>query len=169
MVPMILSLPSFETIRHHCEAQWPREACGLVFGGAALRVVPMANLADQLHAQDPVSFQRDSRTAYVMDPLKVQQLVDDAEAQGEILLAIYHSHPQHPAYFSLTDQRAAMPFGFPTFPLTWQLVASVFERELVDLKGFQWDVESETWREGQVKGLPPLKGPPPGARELGDV
>lgn len=169
MSPLILTPVTFDMLRQHCESQWPREACGLIFAGATLRVIPMVNLQDQLHQHDPVSFPRDGHTAYVMDPLQVQNLVDDAEARGDNLLAIFHSHPQHPAYFSVTDQRAAMPFGMPTFPLTWQVVLSVYNAQVVEVKGFYWEETSASWKEGVVGGLPDLPGSPPGAEIFGDI
>ena len=152
-------------------AAYPREACGVVLGAPdapeTWRFVRMDNLADRLHALDPVAFPRDARTAYAMDPLKLERMVDQAVARGEALIAILHSHPDHPSYFSATDRAAAAPFGLPTYPDAWQGVISVFEGEVCDLKAFVWD--GADWAERPLDGLPPLPGPPPGARIYGEV
>lgn len=149
---------------------FPSEACGVVIGRratpASARFVRFDNLADRLHALDPERYPRDSRTAYVLDPLKLDRMVSEAQERGEDLLAIVHSHPQYPAYFSATDRAAASPFGFPSYPDAAQVVVSVFDGVVRDLKAFAWDNTTEDWLELPVTGLPPLPGPPPGAHRL---
>ena len=171
MPPLSLTAALVDAIFAEARARYPSECCGVVVGPAAnpagQRFVPFENLQDQLHARDPATWPRDARIAYAMDPLKLQRLVDQTEASGEALVAIVHSHPDHPSYFSQTDERAASPFGLPSFPDVAQVVVSVFEGEICDLKAFHWDGES--WPERPVRGLPPLPGPPPGARILGEV
>lgn len=150
----------------------PREACGVILSGpAGQRFERFDNLQDRLHARDPDRYPRDARTAYALDPLRLQRLVDQAEAQGGALLAIAHSHPEHPAYLSATDRAAAAPFGAPTFPAAAQVVVSVYGGQVVQLRAFRWAGEGElgTWEEVPVRGLPVLPGPPPGAREHGEV
>ena len=116
-----------------------------------------------------MQYPRDGRTAYALDPLKLERQIDAAQAEGDGLVAIVHSHPDHPSYFSATDRAAAAPFGTPSWPDAAQIVVSVFAGEVRDLKAFGWDPEAEDWRERPVLGLPPLPGPPPGAKILGDV
>ena len=143
MPPFTLAPAVVEALFAEARARFPREACGVVIGrpgdpGSQV-FHRMDNLADRLHEQDPTAFPRDARTAYAMHPLKLERLVTAAEARGEALLAICHSHPDHPAYFSATDQAAASPFGAPSYPDAVQLVVSVFGGEVRDLKGFVWD------------------------------
>lgn len=151
---------------------WPNEACGVIVGPVndpeEQRFVPFDNLQDRLHSMDPESHPRDARTAYAMDAFRLDRLIREAESRGEALIAVVHSHPQHPAYFSNTDRAAATsPFGGPTWPEAAQLVVSVYEREVRELRAFAWD--GADWPERPLSGLPPLPGPPPGARILGDV
>ncbi len=144
---------------------WPEECCGVVLSGAGgQRFVAFENLATRLHAQDPVRHPRDGRTAYVLDALKLQRLLDAAEADGEALVALCHSHPECPSYFSETDQRAASPWGSPSFPEAVQVVVAVCGAEVVECRGFAWD--GEGWPEVPLRGLPALPGPPPGAARL---
>lgn len=171
MRPLHLPSPAFTDLSQHLSACFPEEGCGVVLGSVsdpdAARFVPLPNLQGRLHTMDPVAYPRDARTAYAMDPLRLQRLLDAAEAQGEALLAIVHSHPGHPAYLSATDIAAAAPFGQPTFPDAAQLVVSVFDGRVVEAKAFFFD--GEAWAEHPVSGLPALPGPPPGAKRLGEV
>lgn len=164
---------ALEGLLAEARATWPREACGVIVGppgDAALQQFhPFPNLADRLHALDPERYPRDARTAYAMDPLKLQRLVDAAAERGEALLAIAHSHPEHASYFSATDRAAAAPFGSPTWPEAAQLVVSVFGGEVRDLKGFRWDEGAQDWPEIPLDGVPRLPGPPPGTLSTGDV
>lgn len=170
MRPLPLSESVLEALFSEARGCFPREACGVVVGPredpAAQRFVAFENQQDKLHALDPEAHPRDARTAYAMNPLKLQRLVDSEEAAGGALVAIAHSHPQHPSYFSDTDKRAAAPFGLPSFPDATQLVVSVFDGEVRDLKGFSWD--GEAWLERPLAGLPALPGPPEGATILGE-
>ena len=165
-----LTLPSgvVQALLAESAARWPREACGVVVGRQdtpdSLRFVAFDNHMDRLHAADPVRFPGDARTAYSLDALKLQRLVDDCEAAGEALLAICHSHPQCPSYFSATDAAAASPWGTPSWPDAVQLVVAVFDGIAVDLRGFRWD--GAGWPEVAVGGVPKLPGAPPGAERL---
>ena len=165
---MFLAPETLEAAFAEARRCWPREACGIVLGRPgqpeSSYFVAFENLQDRLHAADPASFPRDARTAYTMDALRLERTVDAAVAGGEKLIAILHSHPQHPSYFSQTDRAAACPFGFPTYPDTLQIVISVYDRVVHDLKAFSWD--GADWQEEVVHGLPPLPGPPAGAAPL---
>lgn len=140
----------------------PREACGVVLGeGPRQRFQRFDNQADRLHERDPAGFPRDARTAYVIDALKLQRALDAAAAEGDALVAVVHSHPQHPAYLSATDRAAAAPFGAPTFPDALQVVISVYDSVAREVAGFAWD--GADWVDVDLTGLPPLPGRPPGA------
>lgn len=173
MSPLALNPELCAALFAEASAAWPREACGAITGRAgepgSLTLHPFLNLQDKLHALDPERYPRDARTAYALDPLKLQRLVDAAEAEGKVLIALYHSHPDHPSYFSATDRAAAAPFGLPSFPDASQLVVSVFNAEVRDLKAFHWDPIKSDWIERPIEGAPPLPGPPPGARPYGEV
>jgi proteasome lid subunit RPN8/RPN11 len=55
-----------------------------------------------------------------------------------VIRSVYHSHPQHDAYFSAEDQRNATPFGEPTFPDAGQIVVSVYDGVVGETKAFRW-------------------------------
>ena len=128
-----------DAIYKHGEADFPDETCGFIFGkDGELRLVPMENIQNRLHAEDPERNPRDAKTAYQFDPMEMLRVMDEQQEAGRLLWGIYHSHPDHDAYFSETDSAAAAPFGEPSYPGVVHLVASVRERRGVDLKAFDW-------------------------------
>ena len=168
-------LPLPESVREAlfqtCREVFPEEACGVVVGRTSApltwRFVAFDNLATRLHDSDPEAYPRDGRTAYAMNPLALQRLVEREEQDGGTLIAVCHSHPQHPSYFSATDRRAASPFGVPTYPRAWQVVVSVYDGVVRDIKAFGW--REDDWHETPVEGARDLLGPPPGAHPLIDL
>lgn len=119
-------------------AEYPSECCGLILegdGGALIRL-PCENLQDKMHAMDPATYPRTSATAYYMDPKLVMKHADQ-------IRCIYHSHPDHGAYFSDEDQLVAAPFGEPSFPGVSYLVVSVMKGEVDAHTLFQWSDDAE--------------------------
>ena len=133
---------SWQSIAAHAQQTFPDECCGIIFSGSAdERVVELENIQNKLHALDPVTYPREAKIAYAVDPLELDNVIRRAEANGERLKAFYHSHPQHDAYFSAEDKVFACPFGEPTFPDTAQIVASIYDREIKVIKAFAWSSE----------------------------
>ncbi len=126
----------------HARREYPAECCGIVTEDASgLQVVhPCENIQDKLHAADPQTHPRTSKTAYRMDDMQVMRIQSDAEKAGGRMIAIYHSHVDVPAYFSEEDHNAATFFGEPTYPRVVYPVISV-KNARVDMGGekvFQW-------------------------------
>ena len=134
------------------EADYPEETCGFVFGQARqLEVQPMENIQNRLHREDPCVHTRDARTAYCFDPVETERVIAENEKAGKPLRAIYHSHPDHDAYFSEMDGAAAAPFGEPSYPGVAYLVFSVRDGKGVDLKAFDWSGSEEKYTEVPVE------------------
>lgn len=133
---------AWSRIAAHAQETFPDECCGVVFSRDGTdRVVPLKNIQNKLHALDPLTFPRTAVIAYAMDPLELDGVVRQAEANRERLKAFYHSHPNHDAYFSDEDKAFACPFGEPTFPDTVQIVVSIYDREVKTAKAFVWSSE----------------------------
>ena len=144
-----ISQGALEIMEERCVADYPEETCGFVFATASgsFDVVPMENIQNRLHAEDPETWSRDARTAYYFDPGEMQRVLEERERLGQAFCSIYHSHPEHDAYFSETDSQAAAVFGEPNFPGVTYLVFSVREGRVVDRKGFDWSAESASFVE----------------------
>lgn len=126
-----------EAIETQSRAEYPSECCGLlVEEHGRLKAIPCENLQDKMHEMHPEDFSRTSATAYFIDPKIIMENADS-------LRCIYHSHPDHGAYFSEEDQLVASPFGEPNFPGVSYLVISVMGGEVADKKVFTWDDATE--------------------------
>ncbi len=135
---------------HACEA-YPDECCGLIIERDGCEdVVRVTNIQNELHAQDPEQFPRTAAIAYTMGP-EAAPILMRAE-RGELrLLAIYHSHPEHDAYFSEEDRKQACGgWDEPNYPHAGQIVMSVRNREVRATKLFVWDAAARDFVEVEI-------------------
>ncbi|MGD0946196.1 MAG: 2-dehydropantoate 2-reductase [Candidatus Binatia bacterium] len=131
------TLAAMET---HARATYPDECCGMITEcGGREKVVPVTNIQDELHAKDPVQFPRTARMAYNMGPEAAPILI--AAGRGELrLLAFYHSHPDHDAYFSAEDRTQALGDGEePSYADVAHIVLAVRASVVGAAKAFAWD------------------------------
>ena len=123
----------------HALETLPEECCGLILGRAEARygrLVRCRNEMTRRHLADPLIHPRDGREAFWMnesDYLHAQAL---AEAEGEQVTAVYHSHVDVGAYLSELDLEYAEHALFP-FPTADQVVIAVHERRVVALGLYQ--------------------------------
>ena len=138
---MTCSLPKtiLEQLQEHARATFPEECCGIVVERQEqLAVVRVTNVQNERHAAHPEQFPRTAATAYTMGPEAAPVLVDHDRGRLTIR-AIYHSHPQHAAYFSAEDKRQATVWDEPSYPDAVQIVLSVIDGTVRDVKAFRWD------------------------------
>jgi len=134
---------AFEEMQAHARATYPEECCGLLLErDGRFEVVRVTNVQNQMHAEDPERYPRTASTAYSMGPEAAPALL--AAQRGDAALrAIYHSHPEHDAYFSAEDRAQALGgWDEPMYPDVAWLVLSVRNREVVATKVFAWDTAS---------------------------
>jgi proteasome lid subunit RPN8/RPN11 len=109
----------------HARRDYPKECCGIVYGpkgsSVADNAVACANIQDRLHAEDPVRFDRDARTAYNLDAPDLFKLQKSLRGDTPAKI-IYHSHVNVGAYFSATDQAAALFDGEPSYPVEYVVI-----------------------------------------------
>lgn len=126
----------------HGELTYPEECCGLLVGpadGPIAQVVEARNVLNELHASDPDRYPRDARSGYVIDPQEQYRVMREAEAAGQTVRGIYHSHVDVGAYFSEEDKARALPFGEPAFPGAVYIVVDVTSGRAREAKAFVWD------------------------------
>lgn len=110
-----------QAIIDHAVRDAPRECCGIVAGrgGVPIRVYETRNIAE-------------GNRLYEIDPA---QLIDlefhELPEQEAEIIAIYHSHPESPAYPSATD--VALAF----WPDAVYLICSLADRDRPDVRGFR--------------------------------
>jgi proteasome lid subunit RPN8/RPN11 len=115
-----------ELCKHAVDTQ-PEECCGLIVGDRVdryQRLVPCRNDMTQRNQRDPVAYPRDGHEAYWMNEHDYQRAIEDAEAEGLEVTAVYHSHVGGEVYLSEMDLAYAESESFP-FPDAEQIVISV--------------------------------------------
>jgi [CysO sulfur-carrier protein]-S-L-cysteine hydrolase len=142
-------------IARQAEAGYPEEICGVMVGRRecpatyALRQVP--NRASQEPQSDPAGILRDARTAYLMDPKVELGILRELDERGWELLAVYHSHPDHDAYFSAMDRdRALTADGTPLWPGVTYLVVSVRAGQARAACAYAWGPQQRIFAEAKV-------------------
>jgi len=141
---------SMDAMIAHAEREFPFECCGFIIGDATTEeVLPIANIQNRKHAEDPAAFARDARTAFLMEPREHLAVMNEVDRRRLGLRAVYHSHPDHDAYFSATDRAAACSFdpSEPDYPETIYVVLSVRAGKFVRAAAFAWDPEKKEFSE----------------------
>jgi len=137
---LVITQATWEALQAHAVATYPDECCGLVVDRHGKQeAAPVTNIQNDLHARDPGQFPRTARTAYTMGPEATPILL--AAERGELRLrAIYHSHPDHGAYFSAEDRTQALGgWDEPNYPDAAQIVISVRQRVVQAARAFAWN------------------------------
>ena len=137
---MKLDRHRIDRIYKHALDEYPFECCGIITGSSDRQTVHTCrNIQNSLHAEDPSRYPRDARTAYMIERSEFDRIVSAAKENGGEVLAFYHSHPEHGAYFSEEDHAAQTVFGEPEFPEALHMVVSVTNRTILCMKCFKWD------------------------------
>ena len=125
----------------HALETLPEECCGLIAGSAAERfghVIRCRNDMTSLHHRDPDTYPRDGRRAFYMNEHDYLRAQERADAAGEQVTAVYHSHVGVGAYLSELDLEYAEHELFP-FPRAAHIVLAVYERKVGSLGLFERD------------------------------
>src|SRR6059036_4255900 len=102
---LVLGPAQLAAIRHHGEADYPHEACGLLGGmldddsGVVVQLVPLANQRTDA-----------ARNRYLIDPEAFRRAQARLDRDGLEVLGVYHSHPDHPPAPSAFDREHAWPW-----------------------------------------------------------
>jgi proteasome lid subunit RPN8/RPN11 len=139
------SRPVLNEICAHALETLPEECCGLLIGDERNPyrwAVRCRNDSTQHHLRDPKRFPRDGQQGFHMNELDYLQAIERAEARGERVTVVYHSHVDCGLYFSELDQEYAEQELFP-FPDVEHLVVSVVNGRVGGLGLFKRDAEGD--------------------------
>jgi [CysO sulfur-carrier protein]-S-L-cysteine hydrolase len=137
---MLFSQQSVAAMYRQAMAEYPSECCGIVTGRADVQHIhPLVNIQERLHAEDPQTHPRDSRSAYAVDRNEVERIIHESARANETVLAFYHSHIDCDAYFSQMDKEVQTVFGEPEFPDAVHVVVALREGKIHEMKGYLWD------------------------------
>ena len=135
------------------EREFPYECCGFVVGDESVEDVrPITNVQNAQHTKDPNAFPRDARTAFLMDPKEHLTVMREIDNRKLALQIVYHSHPDHEAYFSATDRRQACSFDpdYPDYPETAYVVISIMGGKFHRAAAFVWDADRKEFVENEL-------------------
>ena len=94
-----LSRADYDALRRHGEETYPYECCGILLGQVrddGTRVVTSTARAGNTRTDSP-------HNRYNIDPRDQVRIQREGRDRGEDIIGYYHSHPDHPARWSLTD------------------------------------------------------------------
>ena len=113
----------------HATADFPLECCGIIGGQG-----------DDLNNIYRIKNIDESKVTYLMDPKEQIKVFKDMRNLGIDLRAIYHSHPNHPAYPSQTDVRLAY------YPEAFYIIIAINDKKETEVRGFRilYNVITET-------------------------
>lgn len=154
MISVTLRRTSYDQIVAQAEREFPFECCGFVIGvDASEEVRAITNIQNQKHTEDPATFTRDARTAFLMDPQEHLAVMKEIDSRRLELKVVYHSHPDHDAYFSPTDRAQACSFDpeEPDYPGTVYIVLSVRGGKFARAAAFSWDDARQDFAETALK------------------
>ncbi len=102
----VLRLPRavFGGLRAHGEETYPRECCGALLGKPEAAGWRIEALLRATNAR--IDFAR-----YEIAPAELVRIAQEARSRGLEIAGFYHSHPDHPAQWSLTDLTEAHWLG----------------------------------------------------------
>lgn len=89
----------------HAEKTFPNECCGAMIGtiDGDQKTVTLATPIEN-------TYKGGQETRYEIRPEDLLAAEKSARASGQDLIGIYHSHPDHDAYFSETDLKNSCPW-----------------------------------------------------------
>lgn len=140
----------------HAIEAYPDECCGIITGDRNDQFIHRCNnVQNRLHAEDPLSYPRDARTAYVIDRSEFDSIISASREKNQMIIALYHSHTDHEAYFSVTDTEAQTVLGEPEFPGAVHIVISVMGGRVHDIRGYRWEQDRKEFVQVEVTGSAP--------------
>jgi proteasome lid subunit RPN8/RPN11 len=131
-----------DEIRHHGEAEYPHECCGLLIGRftedgrkEVFKVYPISNAREEEA--------RHNRS--LITPDEYMRGERYARERGLDIVGNYHSHPDHPAVPSPFDLDHAWP--------TWSyIIVSVREGQAKDLRSWEMETDRSRFNEEEMTG-----------------
>ena len=102
-----LSQSDYQALRQHGEETYPHECCGVLLG----RFADDGSKAVSRIARCGNTREDSPHNRYHIDPKELVRIQREGRERGEDIVGFYHSHPDHPARWSVTDLAEAHWFG----------------------------------------------------------
>ena len=150
---ILLPRSIYEMLVAHAVQDYPHECCGFITGTdepCSWRVHRCTNIQNELHAKDPLQYPRDARTAYVFSRKDMEDIFFGKflPKDGRVV-AFYHSHPDHPAYFSAKDRMEAVTGWLNPEP--GNMVLSTTRTTVSEIRMYKWLEGKDDFKEISLK------------------
>src|SRR5499425_973995 len=102
-----LSRVAYDALRHHDEETYPHECCGVLLGRFeedGVRTVASTARCGNTRTDS-------AHNRYNIHPKELVRIQRQGRERGEDIVGFYHSHPDHPARWSVTDLAEAHWIG----------------------------------------------------------
>ena len=96
----------YDAVRRHGEETYPHECCGVLLGQIDGDIKTVTTTARAGNTRTDSAHNR-----YNIDPKELIRIQREGRDRGEDIVGFYHSHPDHPARWSVTDLGEAHWFG----------------------------------------------------------
>ncbi len=103
---LTISQALYEQLRAHGEEIYPNECCGIMLGRADGDALTVTQLLRAGNTRTDSAHNR-----YHIAPQELIAAQREGRKQGLDIVGFYHSHPDHPAQYSITDFEEAHWFG----------------------------------------------------------
>ncbi len=161
MKNLIFDRAAWENLKKVCEAGYPKEVCGLLFGkdgGKKIsRIEALSNVLEEKYAPrlkslvqaGAVSLSQDrmgrgGAFEFVIDPEEHFKKVNEAGKEGLDQVGVFHSHPDHPAEPSTTDASQPMLSGWSN------IIVAVHGGKFKEARSWVRDLEDDPFQEEKI-------------------
>jgi proteasome lid subunit RPN8/RPN11 len=103
---LTISQALYDQLRTHGEEIYPNECCGIMLGRADGDALTVTQLLRAGNTRTDSAHNR-----YHIAPQELIAAQREGRKQGLDIVGFYHSHPDHPAQYSITDFEEAHWFG----------------------------------------------------------
>ncbi|MBI5641662.1 MAG: M67 family metallopeptidase [Nitrospirae bacterium] len=117
---LTISLDLLDEMIAHCRSVYPEEACGLLAGkdSVAEKIYTMTNAEH-------------SGVSYMMEPGEQFAAMKEMRQEGRTMVAIFHSHPDSPAYPSSKDVELAF------YPDACYVIVSLIDPDRPEIRAYE--------------------------------
>ena len=111
-MPLSIPQPLYDQLRHHGEETYPHECCGILLGKSEPGGNPVqADLTVHQILRAGNTRTDSAHNRYNIAPQELIAAQREGRKLGLDIVGFYHSHPDHPAQWSVTDFNEAHWFG----------------------------------------------------------
>lgn len=106
IIRLEMSRAIYDVLRLHGESTYPHECCGILLGSTSQSAIVVQHVLPVGNARLDSAHNR-----YNIEPIDLIRAQREGRARGLEIVGFYHSHPDHPAFWSPTDLAEAHWFG----------------------------------------------------------